>query len=161
MNALETIRVLEKEMQLSPLERILSVSDGSVTRILEAWIGEPMNIRTISQVIKSAGNLGAALGVDESEEVNFREVEICDCLGSVLIRAKSWTPLSRLEPGFREDLMKADVPIGKLLEKHNIEARREIRGAEIKSGKVNRTYDIIRGGKLLMRISESLIRCGP
>ena len=156
MNSLEILRNLEKEKRLSLIEKVLAVTNGSVTQILEAYLGESVKIRTISQEVKEAGELGTTLDVDESDEVNFREVEITDQKGNVLILAKSWTPLKRLESEFREDLMKADVPIGKLLIKHKIEARRELIDVRIENEKVKRVYDIIRDNKILMRIEEEL-----
>ena len=36
-------------------------------------------------------------------------------------------PVKRLENDFKEDLIRADMPIGRILKKHNIESRREIK----------------------------------
>lgn len=169
MKTLKVLKGLEKEKKLSkkkliqkklsPIERILAVTTGSVTQILEAYLGEPVKIRTLSQEVKGAGDIADLLGVGKKEEVNFREVEITDQKGRVLLTAKSWTPLKRLEPAFRSDLMKADVPIGKLLEKHKIDARRELLDVVIGGdGRLKRTYDIIRNNEILMRISEKFER---
>jgi beta-ribofuranosylaminobenzene 5'-phosphate synthase len=117
--------------------------------------GKQVRIKTLSQEIKGAGDIAIILGVDKTEEVNFRRVQIIDQKGRVLVNARSWIPLSRLEPAFQEDLLKADVPIGKLLIKHRIEARRELVEAKIVGGRIVRTYDLIRFGKILMRIEES------
>lgn len=154
MNPLELLKRLEKKKKLSFLEKVLTVTTGSVTQILEAYVGEPVKIKTISQEVKEAGDFAGRLAVRKTDLVNFREVEITDQKGEVLIRAKSWTPLKRLERGFKDDLMKADVPIGELLAKHNIETRRELLGACIEARKVKRTYNIIRNGEILMRIEE-------
>ena len=51
--------------------------------------------------------------------------------GEVLIYAISHTPVRRLSPDFKDDLMKADIPIGKIIRQHNIEARREILTARV------------------------------
>jgi len=160
MKSLEIIKSLEGEMRLekgrrlSPIEKILAVTNGSVTQILEIITSGPVRINTVSQEVKEAGGIAKSLGVSEADEVNFREVEITDQEGNILVNAKSWTPLKRLEPGFKEDLMKADVPIGKLLIKHRIEARRELVDAWVEEGKVKRVYNIIRNGEVLMRIEE-------
>lgn len=153
MNTLDILRGLEKEKKLSSLERVLAVTDGSVTHMLEAHFG-PVRIRTLSQEVKEAGVLANELNVAKTDSVNFREVEIVDQFGRVLVRARSWTPLKRLEPEFKDDLMKADVPIGKLLVKHHIEARRELLDARVERGRIVRTYDIIRNGEVLMRVEE-------
>ena len=154
MKSLEIIADLEREKKLSLIEKILAVTNGSVTQILEIITGGPVKINTVSQGVKPAGEVAGSLGVSDADEVNFREVEITDQGGNVLLRAKSWTPLKRLEPEFRDDLMKADVPIGKLLIEHEIEARRELVDARIENGNVKRVYNIIRKGEVLMRIDE-------
>jgi len=154
MDTTKTIKELEKRKKLSPIERILAVTDGSVTALLEAYTCGPVRIKTISQEVKEAGKLAKDLDVGEKDSVNFREVEIVDKDGRPLIYAKSFVPLKRLKPAFREDMMKADVPIGKLLEKHKIEARRELINAWIEENKVKRTYSIVSGNGTLMRIEE-------
>jgi beta-ribofuranosylaminobenzene 5'-phosphate synthase len=156
MNSLEIINELERQRRLSRIERILAVTNGSVTQILELWLGEDIRIRTLSQEVRQANELGTTLGIEECGEVNFREVEIIDQRGHVLIKARSWIPVERLEPEFKEDLMKADVPIGKLLIKHKIEARRELLDVKLENGKIVRHYNIISKGKILMRIEETL-----
>lgn len=159
METLKVLKELEKEKKLrrlSLIERILAVTTGSVTQILEAYLGEPVKIRTLSQEVRGANDIAELLGIGKKDPVNFREVEITDQKGNVLLMAKSWTPLKRLEPAFRDDLMKADVPIGKLLAKHNIESRRELLNVKLgKDGRLKRTYNIIRNNEILMRIEEN------
>jgi beta-ribofuranosylaminobenzene 5'-phosphate synthase len=160
MDSLAVLKKLEKEKKLSLIERILAVTSGSVTQILEVYTGAPVKIKTLSQEVKVAGAIAGQLNVAKSDLVNFREVEILDAGGKLLMTAKSWTPLKRLEPAFREDLMKADVPIGKLLLKHKIETKRELLDARVESGRVKRTYNIIRKNEVLMRVEERFGRLG-
>jgi len=154
MKLLEEVKSLG---EFSLIEKVLAVTNGSVTQVLEAYLGEPVKIRTISQEVKKAGEFAGKLGIKPSDDVNFRDVEITDQKGNILIKAKSWTPLKRLEPAFEEDLTKADVPIGKLLIKHKIEDRREIIGFGVIDKKIKRTYNIIRNGEILMRIEEIIL----
>jgi chorismate-pyruvate lyase len=155
MDSLDILAKLEKERKLTTLEKILAVTNGSVTQILEIYLGEPIKIRTVKQEVKEAGEIAGKLGVKESDDVNIREVEITDQRENVLIKARSWAPLKRLEPGFKEDLMRADVPIGKLLIKHRIEARRELLSVGIKGNRLYRAYNMMRNGEILMRIEEN------
>ena len=75
-----------------------------------------------------AGHLAIRLG----EPVNNRIVELIDTqTGEVLIYALSQTPVARLSPEFKDDLMKADIPIGRIIRQHKIEARREILEARV------------------------------
>ena len=88
----------------------------------------------------------------------------------MLIHAVSDTPLSRLSPAIRDDLMRADIPIGRILLEHQIESRREITGVCVQlpdtdpgtlpPGKppepqISRQYRIIHRGLPLIHIEES------
>ncbi len=166
---LDRLAELEKKYKLGPLQRILLTTDGSITRTLEALTGETVRVETVTQEVMGADeDLSARLGVDVGDEVNFRVVNlIAD--DRVLVRATSFTPLSRLRPEFREDIMKEDVPIGRILARLRIEARREIRDFgviqadevlaglfQVSSGALllRRNYDIIHDESVLMNITE-------
>jgi beta-ribofuranosylaminobenzene 5'-phosphate synthase len=165
------IREIEKETgYLSPLQTILLLTDGSVTTLLEAISGDEVSVTTLSQVVATPGkDVAAALEIETSEMVNHRTVVLKNSrTGEVLVYAVSYTPLLRLESGFTEDLMRADIPIGKILKKHAIESRREIlhigvRGSDEAITQVLgnrpgpflfRSYKIIRSGEPLMLIEE-------
>lgn len=154
MDSLEVVDGLEKTRKLSKIERVLAVTNGSVTQILELWFGEAVRIKTRRQEILPAGETARELDCGEDEEVNFREVDIF-CGKRLVLRAKSLTVVSRLGEGFKEDLLRADVPIGRLLIEHAIEARRELLSAKIVDGKLKRKYNLIHGGRILMRIEET------
>ncbi len=166
---LDRLAELEKKYKLGPLQRILLTTDGSITRTLEALTGETVRVETVTQEVVGADeDLSARLGVDVGDEVNFRVVNlIAD--DRVLVHATSFTPLSRLRPEFRKDIMKEDVPIGRILARLRIEARREIRDFgviqadegladifQVSSGSLllRRNYDIIHDESVLMNITE-------
>lgn len=113
---------------LSPVQRILLGTDGSVTSLLELVTGSPVSVSTLLQEIRKADARTAdELDIQPGEEINHRIVELRNAeTGEVLVYAVSDTPLSRLSPEFREDLMKADIPIGRILAKYRMESRREI-----------------------------------
>lgn len=113
---------------LSPLQKILLGTDGSVTRILELATGAPVSINTLLQTVEAADSgIAGRLGIAPGQEVNHRIVELRNTrTGETLIYAESYTPLSRLSAGFRDDLMRADIPVGRILERHRLETRREI-----------------------------------
>lgn len=157
--------------RISPIQKFLLGTDGSVTQLLESITGKKVVIRTLVQEIVPADRTTADhLRIAEGDSVNFRIVEITtEENREVLIYAISHTPIRRLSPEFRDDLMKADVPIGKIIKQHNIEARREILTARVlpateEAGKLfsicrnepllSRQYQIIHGGKPLIFIEE-------
>ncbi len=144
---------------MNPILRILERTDGSVTTIIEALTGERVEIRTIEQRIVSADSDSAVvLGIPVGEKINYRVVEIVSA-GKIFARAKSITPLSRLDESFREDLLKANIPIGKIIKRHRLEVRREILWSRLEIcqdlGKcLVRNYNIIHKGRVLINITE-------
>ncbi len=157
--------------RLSPMQKFLLGTDGSVTQILEAITGKPVVIETLVQKIMEADPSTAEfLGIGQGDLVNYRVVEIKTIPGGeVLIYAISHTPLARLSPEFKDDLMKADIPIGRIIQNHRIEARREILNTRVspaseETGRIfslcnkepllSRQYRIIHKGKPLIFIEE-------
>jgi len=171
LSSLELLEKLEKKnnIKLSFLERLLVVTNGSVTQILEVFYSKPVSLKTISQVVTKASPKEISFFDLKSRfEINNRSV-IISVAGHPLILAKSKIPLEKLEEGFRDELMLADVPIGKLLIKHKIEARRELVHVDFVSGSseldsvfgsgnqgyIVRTYNIIHKGSPWLNITES------
>lgn len=157
------------KIPLSPLQKIMLTTDGSVTKILEAIRGGEIFVETKKQeVIKAGKKLARLLKIKEGDEVNYRVVNLQDSK-AVLVHAISYTPLKRLKKEFREDIMKKDVPIGKILARLRIEARREIRtsgsfkanekfsmlfGIPINALLLKRNYSIIHRNKILLNVTE-------
>jgi len=156
---------------LSRVQKILLLTDGSVTALLEAIAGAEVTITTLVQeVVPASRETARNLDVREGSGVNHRVVELKNSqTGEVLIAAVSDTPLERLEPEFRQDLMRADIPIGKILKKHAIESRREIADISVRMPDepvrqafsitpadplLCRRYRIIRQGKPFIAIEE-------
>lgn len=152
----ELVQAIERELgSLSTVQRILLTTDGSVTSLLETLVKGKVSIETRFQgVMPADARTAEILGVSAGEEVNLREVTIREqATGRVLMYARSCTPLSRLEPAFRSDLMRADIPIGKIMRRHRIEARREIFAMEVLHAEEELAgiFGIFRGEPLLSR----------
>ncbi len=152
----EKIRRIEEEIgHLAPLQKVLLGTDGSVTRLLEMATGHPIEVVTLLQEVTPAGpETAAELGVEPGDAVNYRVVELKDGLtGATLIYAVSFTPLQRLAPDFRDDLLKADIPIGRILQRHRIESRREITDVRIipADPQLGRAFNIHQQQTLLSR----------
>jgi beta-ribofuranosylaminobenzene 5'-phosphate synthase len=123
MDIAKAIRDLEVQVgRISPVQKFLLGTDGSVTQILESITGKNVVIRTLVQKVIPAGRETAeTLDIAEGDLVNFRIVEIgIEESGEVLIYAISHTPINRLSPAFKDDLMKADIPIGRIISHHHI-----------------------------------------
>jgi len=136
MDIKQSLDTIERDVgHLSPFQKFLLGTDGSVTQLLEAVTGHPVSITTLVQeIIPADAAVADQLSISIGESVNHRVVELKDAeTGTVLIYAVSETPLSRLSPEFKDDLMRADIPIGKIISRHKIEARREILAARVTS----------------------------
>jgi beta-ribofuranosylaminobenzene 5'-phosphate synthase len=157
--------------RLSPMQKFLLGTDGSVTQILEAITGKKVVIETREQRIVPADlQIAGRLEIGQGDPVNYRVVEIKTLAGGeVLIYAISHTPIGRLSPEFKEDLMKADIPVGRIIQNHQIESRREILDARVspatdETGRIfslgkhepllSRQYRIIHRGQPLIFIEE-------
>jgi beta-ribofuranosylaminobenzene 5'-phosphate synthase len=155
---------------LSKAQRLLLMTDGSVTTLLEVLTGKPVVVKTLlQQVVKADLERAAALDVEEGDNINYRVVVLKnDDSDQPLIYAESYTPVARLRKELRHDFMKADIPIGRIMTRRKIESRREIRSVELLSNEelsnlfavpndvpfLSRTYDIIHHDLVLIRISE-------
>ena len=157
--------------RLSKAQRLLLLTDGSVTTLLEVLTGKPVVVKTlVQQVVKADAETAAALDLEDGDSVNYRVVILKnDDEDQALIYAESYTPVARLQKEFRHDLMKADIPIGRIMAQQHIESRREIRRIETVRNEelsdlfgvpphvplLSRTYDIISHGMVLIRIIET------
>jgi beta-ribofuranosylaminobenzene 5'-phosphate synthase len=149
----------------------LLVTDGSVTTLLEVLTGKPIVVTTLlQQVVEADVERARALDVEEGDSLNYRVVVLKnDDDDKPLIYAESYTPIARLQKEFRHDLMKADIPIGRIMKQRKIESRREIRRIETICSEelsdlfgvaqnvslLSRTYDIISHGMVLIQITET------
>jgi len=140
-----------------------------MTNLLELISCCEVALRTIQQsVIPYPQEAADLLAIDVGEPVNERDITIVRSSdGSPLLYARSYTPISRLKPAFKADLMRADIPIGKIMQRHRIEARREILDVGYLSSYSRledllarpgpylwRTYNIITQGKPLITVKE-------
>lgn len=168
----EIARLEEAVGRLSPVQKMLLGTDGSVTCLLEVVTGSPVEIETLAQRVVAADERTAReLEIEPGDEVNYRVVKLkSSASGETLIHATSLAPIKRLEDRFKTDLMRADTPIGTILKKHRIESRRDLLriralkdAAEMggifdvlsKEPLLSRDYKIIRHGRPLMAITET------
>jgi beta-ribofuranosylaminobenzene 5'-phosphate synthase len=172
MDISDTIHKIEAQVgRLSNVQKILLGTDGSVTQLLELVTGNDVAVRTgVQEIVPADPAIATNLGIEVGDQVNHRVIELMNTdTGEVLVHAISYTPLSRLPPSFREDLMKADIPIGRIIARHRIEARREILNAgvfpaTVENGRLfsicphepilTRQYQIIHKEKPLIFIEE-------
>ena len=150
----------------SNTQKILLTTDGSITAILDVLYGK-ITLSTLEQHFEDATEETAKLiNAEAGDLINFREV-IMHKDDENLIYAISYIPLKRLTDEICSDLVRADIPIGRILKNYNIESRREINNIYIE--KPNKTlqelfnttedmlardYAIIHKNEILMWIKE-------
>lgn len=171
-SVLELIQQLEKEsVLLTKPERALLVTDGSVTRLLEAFGNAPVGVRTIQQkIIPVPEKIAEFLEIQPGEDVNFRKVDLYNKnSGRVLIHAISYAPLKHLPTGAITRLMREDEPIGMIMRDEKMESRREILSMKktplssedlLRPNRakffLNRTYRIIHNLRPIFYIEEQI-----
>jgi chorismate-pyruvate lyase len=141
--------------------RICAGTDGSVTQLLEVLTGKSVKVETISQnVVKATPEIARLLDIETGDDVNDRLVTLkVDDI--VYVLAKSLAPVNRMPEAVRTDLMRADIPIGRILREHKLETRRDILKMEIvrrdffgEMPVLSREYKIIYENAVLMWINE-------
>lgn len=151
-----------KSFEIPTCLRVCCGTDGSVTFLLEIMTRKPVNVITESQhTVKADKATAALLGVEEGSEVNDRVVRL-SADDTVFVHARSLSPLERMPETMREQLMRADIPIGRILRSHNLETRRDMGELEILEGEttfdgipvLSRSYKIVHNNHVLMWINE-------
>ena len=165
---IEKIEDLEKDygQTFSNTQKILLTTDGSITAILDVLYGK-ISLFTIDQHFGIAEERHAKLvNVEPGDEINFREV-LMHKDARPLIYAISHVPLGRCSEDICSDLLRADIPIGRILKNYKIESRREVNNIYIEKANeklkelfktdedfLARDYVIIHEDEILMWIKE-------
>lgn len=151
-----------KSFEIPTCLRVCCGTDGSVTFLLEIMTRKEVNVITESQyTIKADKELAALLEVEEGSEINDRVVKLT-AGNTVFVHARSLSPLERMPQTMKEQLMRADIPIGRILRSHNLETRRDMGELEILEGEptfngipvLSRSYKIVHNNYTLMWINE-------
>lgn len=151
-----------KSFEIPTCLRVCCGTDGSVTFLLEIMTRKPVNVTTESQyTVKADKTISVLLGVEEGSEVNDRIVRL-SAGDTTFVHARSLSPLERMPDTMKEQLMRADVPIGRILRSHNLETRRDMGELEILEGEptfdgipvLSRSYKIVHNNHVLMWINE-------
>lgn len=140
---------------LTPLQRVLLVTDGTVTDILEAHFLEPIRLVKLAQRVA---------GESLERRILLRGANS----GRVYVYAESVIALDRLDKKLREELLNSDMPLGRLWIEHKLETFKEPFearfqpagelaghfGVDAAAALLMRSYRVISGGAAVMTISE-------
>ncbi|MFC3961461.1 chorismate--pyruvate lyase family protein [Nocardia jiangsuensis] len=146
---------------LSPFHRNILVTDGTVTRALEAYALEPIEAQCVDQYVSTDGaDHDAHLEVTSSEPVLVRRVELIGAWsGTRYVRARSLIAVDRLPQAFHGALAVEPAGIGAALRVVAPDSHRELlcygRPPEAICA---RRYRVVVHGRPAMIISEFFLR---
>jgi len=165
----DQIKELEQEYDIdfSNTQKVLLSIRGTITGILDVIYGN-VSVFTLKQSSQNVDSEKAELlNVDKDEEIHVREVLIHG-KGRPLIYNLSHIPLERCRKEARDDIIKGELTISKILEKHKIESRREVKKVYIEKPNatlkelfhtqedfISREYVIFEHGEIILWIKES------
>ncbi len=149
---------------LPPFLRALLVTDGTVTKILEAYFWEPVAVHTLTQDLAIAERDVPWLDVAGGAQVLVRQAQLRGTdSGRVYADAFSVIRTERIPPAFRQRLIDREIGIGVLIRDSGLESYREVMevgtealGPRPSAGeRVFRTYRIIIAGAPVILITET------
>ena len=155
---------------LSYLQRILLITDGTLTDILEAYLLEPIKVLKISEKVEVTNKEISILELEAGSEVLDRIIFLQGKNSRKnFLYAESQIVIERLDEEFKNELLKSQTPIGHLWFQFRLETFKEI----IESGKESanelsayfidtepkdqllfRTYRVFSNRKPIMMITE-------
>ena len=114
---------------LPPLLRALLVTDGTITKLLEAFLWEPIRVRLLGHSEREVGAPEARthLAMTEGERLIERTTLVVGAqTGRPYLAAVSHICIDRLDDNIREDLFAGVMGIGEALRARRLETYREI-----------------------------------
>jgi len=135
---------------LELLQRVLLVTDGTLTEMLEAAFLERIQlVKVLQQVVSSH----ECLEWEDNEPVIERGVLLRgERSRRNYVYAKSLIAIDRLQPAFRQDLLELNIPLGRLWLEHKLETYKEIVYVRSQSvGKLSCYFECSDAAVLLIR----------
>jgi chorismate-pyruvate lyase len=113
--------------KLNPLQRIILIYNGTLTKLLENLLGEQLTVIKLHESIEISPEAVPYLELPTGQNVMHRKI----CLqgkssGINWLYAESIIVPDRLPPLFRQELLDSQIPIGKLWTKHRVETFKEL-----------------------------------
>ena len=155
--------------RMDPLQRVLLITDGTLTEILEATFFERIQLIKVAQQVIPANASHVQLEPDPREVLMERQILLRGSeSGRNYAYAESLIAVDRLAPSFRDELVESNTPLGRLWLEHKLETFKELLGVRCQSpsnlshyfecGETSlllvRTYRVFSGGRPVMVITE-------
>lgn len=114
------------EPALSPLHHLVLRTDGTLSDLIAALVGEPLGMTRIAHRSVTVSTAVAVLGIDAGEPLIERQVSLHGRdSGSIYLRADVLIAGNRVPPPLRQALERTDTPFGHLCRQHRLEMFRE------------------------------------
>lgn len=138
---------------LSPFQRIILTTDGTLTEILEAYLSEALQIVKLSENIVSIPEEHQPLKLSAHSQIIQRKILL---QGKISMRnfiyAESALVFSRLDEVFQHELLESRVPMGKLWRQNRLETFKEIISTQKEPARdLSQHFDIAPEEELLSR----------
>jgi chorismate-pyruvate lyase len=146
---------------LPPFLRTLLVTDGTVTKILEAYFWEPVTVDTLTQQFETATEALPWIAVAPGEQCLSREVRLRgQDSGRSFAEAFSLIRPAQIPADFRQRLIDREIGIGALIRDSGLESYREVLDVGLDrtadgAAAVFRTYRIFIAHQPVILITES------
>lgn len=154
---------------LSPFQRILLTTDGTLTEILEAYLLEKIQLVKLSEELVKITEPIPALDLDIGEQIIERKVLLRGKISlNNFIYAESIIVPERLDYKFKFRLTESQEPIGRLWLEHKLETFKEIIDSSVETAEdlfnyfniakedkiLSRTYRVFSNKKPIILITE-------
>jgi chorismate-pyruvate lyase len=154
---------------LSPILRVLLVTDGTVTRTLEAYFGEAIEVDVLDHAERTSESPYPQIDSAVGEPILHRYVRLLGrTTRKVYAVAESVAVLEHISQQMRRQLLEEHKGIGELLREGRLETYRELLTAKLSAAGrwagdlqvaateqvVSRDYKIYQGGRAVLLIRE-------
>lgn len=146
-------------LQLPPFVRVLLSTDGTVTKTLEAYFWEPVDVTLCRQGEAPRVEIGEAFGAElpAAEKVWLREVALIGAQsGQHYVSASSLIRSKLLPEPLRQGLERGDLGIGGVIRELGLETYRKVVAVGCDEGATMawRVYRLYYQGQVVMSIRE-------
>lgn len=145
---------------LPPFLRALLVTDGTVTKILEAYFWEPVSVDTLEQRFEEAEAPIPWIGLNAGDRCLIRDAQLRGLhSGRAFAEAFSVIRTHLIPEDFRRRLISREIGIGALIRDSGMESYREVLDVGLEPDRIGpasvfRTYRIVIDGNPVILISE-------
>ena len=145
------------------LQRLMLVTDGRITDIVQAYSGETLEAVKLYQKMIICDAKFSALKLDQEQQVVERSIVLQGTKTKTnYLYADSYLVLDRLDTHLRNELIFSSQPIGKLLRENKIETYREIIDCGIEpADSLTQYFDIEPGTEIIYRTYQVLVAGYP